>query len=162
MTTIFRHDLPSPIGDMVLLSDGESLTGLLYPGHTTVSLAQDARPDPGSFSLAVAQLEEYFAGERTVFDIPINPRGTAFQRRCWDALLTIPYGTTRSYGEIAAIVGEPGAARAVGLANNRNPISIIVPCHRVIGADGSLTGYGGGMPAKRYLLDLESRGTTLF
>ncbi|QOR71427.1 methylated-DNA--[protein]-cysteine S-methyltransferase [Ruania alkalisoli] len=158
----YRHDLPSPIGQMVLLSDGEALTGLLYPGHTTVTLAEGATIDPGPFRDVVSQLEEYFAGERTTFDVPIRLHGTEFQHQCWEALLTIGYGQTRSYGEIAAAVGEPGAARAVGLANNRNPISIIVPCHRVIGADGSLTGYGGGMAAKRYLLDLESRGTTLF
>ncbi|SEE92480.1 methylated-DNA--[protein]-cysteine S-methyltransferase [Ruania alba] len=158
----YRHDLPSPIGTLVLLSDGAALTGLLYPGHTTVALAEGATSDPGPFQDAVRQLEEYFAGERAEFDTPIAPHGTAFQRTCWEALQAIPYGETRSYGEIATAVGEPGAARAVGLANNRNPISIIVPCHRVIGADGSLTGYGGGMAAKRYLLDLESRGSTLF
>src|SRR5699024_1633110 len=102
------------------------------------------------------------AGERTTFDLPLAPRGTPFQLACWAALAEIGYGETRSYGEVAASLGQPGAARAVGLANNRNPISIIVPCHRVIGADGALTGYGGGIEAKRYLLDLESRGNTLF
>ena len=103
------------------------------------------------------QLDEYFAGKRREFDLPLLFEGTDFQKRVWAALLTIPYGETRTYGEIAAQTGNPKACRAVGLANNRNPIAIICPCHRVIGADGSLTGYGGGLPAKEYLLALERR-----
>jgi methylated-DNA-[protein]-cysteine S-methyltransferase len=111
--------------------------------------------DDTAFSDAVEQLEAYFAGERREFDVELDPVGTDFQRRVWDALLTIPYGETRSYGYIAEQIGAPGASRAVGLANGRNPIGIIVPCHRVIGANGSLTGYGGGLERKQLLLDLE-------
>jgi len=106
---------------------------------------------------AAAQLAEYFAGKRAKFDLPLAPAGTEFQRSVWRALQTIPYGKTRSYGEIAAQIGNPKAFRAVGLANNRNPIVIIIPCHRVIGHDGSLVGFGGGLDVKQYLLDLENR-----
>jgi len=101
------------------------------------------------------QLKEYFDGKRKIFDIPLNLEGTEFQKRDWQELLKIPYGETRSYGEIAKAIGTPKGARAVGLANNRNPVSIIVPCHRVIGADGKLVGYGGGLPIKEALLKLE-------
>lgn len=157
----YRHQISAPMGPLVLLGDGEALTAAYYPSHPGRP-ETDVRDDAGPFSAVVHQLEEYFAGERTTFDLPLAPHGTPFQLACWAALQTIGYGQTRSYGEIAAALGQPGAARAVGLANNRNPISIIVPCHRVIGADGSLTGYGGGIEAKRYLLDLESRGNALF
>lgn len=102
-----------------------------------------------------AQLEEYFAGERRRFELPLAPEGTAFQKKVWAALETIPYGETRSYGELAAMIGNPKAARAVGGANHKNPLSIVVPCHRVLGADGALTGYGGGLPMKAYLIKLE-------
>lgn len=111
--------------------------------------------DDNAFPDAVEQLAEYFAGERTEFDLPLEMEGTAFQRTVWSALREIPYGETCSYGEIARNIGSPAAFRAVGLANGHNPISIIVPCHRVIGANGSLTGYGGGLERKRLLLDLE-------
>ena len=157
----YRHEISSPIGPLVLLGDGDALTSVYYPRHPGRH-ETDVRDEAAPFSAVVNQLEEYFAGERTAFDLPLAPQGTDFQRACWAALQQIGYGETRSYGEIAASLGQPGAARAVGLANNRNPISIIVPCHRVIGADGSLTGYGGGIEAKRYLLDLEARGNTLF
>ncbi|TDE97213.1 methylated-DNA--[protein]-cysteine S-methyltransferase [Occultella glacieicola] len=159
----YRHDVDSPIGPLVLLADADgALTGLLYPGHRTITLAEGSVADPAPFRPVQGQLEEYFAGERTDFDLPMAPRGTPFQREAWAQLRLIPYGQTRTYGQIAASLGQPGAARAVGLANNRNPISIIVPCHRVIGSTGALTGYGGGIEAKKYLLDLESRGSTLF
>ncbi|WP_354002706.1 methylated-DNA--[protein]-cysteine S-methyltransferase [Occultella kanbiaonis] len=161
--TTYRHDLDSPIGPLVLLADSDgALTGLLYPGHRTITLAEGALADPAPFREARTQLEEYFAGGRTSFDVRLAPAGTSFQQAAWEQLLLIPFGETRSYGQIADALGQPGAARAVGLANNRNPISIIVPCHRVIGADGNLTGYGGGIDAKKFLLDLESRGSTLF
>lgn len=111
--------------------------------------------DDDVFGDAVEQLGAYFAGELTSFDLDLELVGTEFQRRVWEALRTIPYGETRSYGEIALQIGAPGAFRAVGLANGRNPIGIIVPCHRVIGASGALTGYGGGLDRKRALLDLE-------
>jgi methylated-DNA-[protein]-cysteine S-methyltransferase len=107
--------------------------------------------------LAVEQLEQYFAGGRTRFDLSLVPPGTAFQKKVWAALLRIPFGETATYGEIARAVGRPDASRAVGGANHRNPIAIIIPCHRVIGANGSMTGYGGGLPRKRLLLDLEAR-----
>jgi methylated-DNA-[protein]-cysteine S-methyltransferase len=116
-------------------------------------------PDDEAFPEAVGQLEAYFAGERTDFELPLDLVGTAFQRRVWEALLTIPYGETRSYGEIARQIGAPSASRAVGLANGHNPIGIIVPCHRVIGSNGSLTGYGGGLDRKRALLALEKSRT---
>jgi methylated-DNA-[protein]-cysteine S-methyltransferase len=112
-------------------------------------------PDDDAFPQVVEQLEAYFAGERTEFDLALDLVGTSFQKRVWEALLTIPYGETRSYGEIARQIGAPGAFRAVGLANGHNPIGIIVPCHRVIGSNGSLTGYGGGLDRKRALLELE-------
>jgi len=113
-------------------------------------------PADTAFAAAVDQLEEYFAGQRTEFELELELAGTPFQRRVWSALMTIPYGQTRSYGEIAMQLDAPGASRAVGLANGRNPIAIIVPCHRVIGANGKLTGYGGGLSRKRALLDLET------
>lgn len=112
-------------------------------------------PDPTAFEEAVSQLDRYFAGELQRFDLELDMQGTAFQRRVWDALLTIPYGQTRSYGEIAKQIGAPGASRAVGLANGHNPVGIIVPCHRVIGANGKMTGYGGGIERKKLLLGLE-------
>jgi methylated-DNA-[protein]-cysteine S-methyltransferase len=114
-------------------------------------------PDDRAFPEVVDQLEAYFAGKRTDFDLELGLAGSEFQRRVWQALLTIPYGETRSYGQVAEQIGASGAARAVGLANGRNPIAIIVPCHRVIGASGGLTGYGGGLDRKRSLLELERR-----
>jgi methylated-DNA-[protein]-cysteine S-methyltransferase len=122
--------------------------------------AGDTSDDP-RFEPLVTQLDEYFAGERTAFDLPLRQDGSAFEQRVWTELLTIPYGETASYGEIAARVGRPGMARAVGRANARNPIAIICPCHRVIGGDGSLTGYGGGLDTKRALLELEAGALTL-
>ena len=122
--------------------------------------AGDTSDDP-RFEPLVTQLDEYFAGERTAFDLPLRQEGSAFEQRVWTELLTIPYGQTASYGEIAARIGRPGMARAVGRANARNPIAIICPCHRVIGGDGSLTGYGGGLDNKRTLLDLEAGALTL-
>lgn len=153
--------LPSPVGELTLLSDGERLVGCHLPEHGGA-----ARVDPlwtrddGPLREAGAQLEAYFAGERDAFTLPLAPRGTPFQREVWQALTAIPYGTTVSYGTIAARVGRPRAMRAVGAANRRNPIAIIVPCHRVIGADGSLTGYGGGLERKQVLLELERRRPT--
>lgn len=111
---------------------------------------------------AAAQLREYFEGKRWRFDVRLSPRGTPFQRRVWKAVAGIPFGRTRSYGSIAAEIGEPNAVRAVGAANGQNPWPIVVPCHRVIGSDGSLTGYGGGLPIKRALLDFERGGMRLF
>ncbi|WP_030320108.1 methylated-DNA--[protein]-cysteine S-methyltransferase [Streptomyces flavochromogenes] len=113
-------------------------------------------PDPRPFGEAIRQLDAYFAGELTAFDLPLNLIGTPFQLRVWEGLLRIPYGETRTYGELAEELGNPGASRAVGLANGKNPVSIIVPCHRVIGSGGSLTGYGGGLDRKQRLLAFES------
>jgi methylated-DNA-[protein]-cysteine S-methyltransferase len=117
---------------------------------------RDAVHDESAIAEVRRQVHEYSAGERTEFDLELAPQGTAFQHAVWDALLTIPYGETRSYGEIARLIGQPQAARGVGAANGANPIGLIVPCHRVIGADGSLTGYGGGLPLKRALLAHEA------
>ena len=145
--------IPSPIGQLLLEGNEQALQGLYMA---------PAAPRPGwsnarePFANAVEQLEQYFAGERVEFDLELDMRGTDFQKNVWEALLTIPYGETRSYGEIARQIGRPDRARAVGAANGSNPISIIVPCHRVIGSDGSLTGYGGGLDRKRFLLDHES------
>lgn len=154
---MFQTTVDSPIGTLLLCGDGEALHGLwMQDGH------RPRVPDPGwrrhdaAFAAVRAQLAEYFAGERTAFHLPLVMDGTPFQQRVWAALREIPYGETRSYGELARRVGRPEAARAVGLANGRNPISVIVPCHRVIGADGSLTGFGGGIERKRTLLALES------
>jgi len=147
--------LESPIGPLLLACDGTALTGLYMdvPGHSPRDLedwVEDAGADP--LPAAVRQLNEYFAGTRREFDLPLRLEGTEFQRRVWRSLTQIRYGETLNYGELAKRIGNPNASRAVGLANGRNPISIMVPCHRVIGADGSLTGYGGGLERKRWLL----------
>lgn len=151
--------VPSPIGELLLTGDDTGLTRLYMETrrHGPHEVAPEWIRDDALFRAAAEQLDEYFAGERTEFDLALNPSGTPFQLKVWDALRTIPYGEVRSYGEIAEQIGKPGAARAVGLANGRNPISIIVPCHRVIGASGALTGYGGGIERKQALLELESR-----
>lgn len=145
----------SPVGDLTLTEENGALTGLYFGRRSlegeeglTALLERTSR-----------QLEEYFAGKRKQFDLPLSLRGTEFQRQVWAALRDIPYGETRSYGQIAQAVGRPKAVRAVGMANHRNPISIIVPCHRVVGADGSLTGYGGGLENKKFLLALERGGS---
>jgi methylated-DNA-[protein]-cysteine S-methyltransferase len=150
--------LESPLGELLLVGDGRALTGLyMLPQHRHApSVGAGWRRDPAPFREAAGQLEAYFAGELTAFDLPLAPRGTAFQRDVWAALLEIPYGRTVTYSELAQAVGRPGAARAVGAANGRNPISIVVPCHRVVGAGGALTGYGGGVERKRMLLELEA------
>ena len=154
---IHYRTIDSPIGLLTLAGHGSALTNLRMVDQTHEPSRADWSADPGAFNDAVDQLGAYFAGELTDFDIELDLRGTAFQRRVWKALLTIPYGETRSYGEIAEQIGAPGAARAVGLANGHNPIAIVVPCHRVIGASGSLTGYGGGLDRKRILLELEKK-----
>ncbi|HEX7122047.1 MAG TPA: methylated-DNA--[protein]-cysteine S-methyltransferase [Gemmatimonadaceae bacterium] len=155
MTTIV-HD--TPVGPLTLTSDGRALTGVWFPGKDD---APQATPDEGSdaiLDLTRRELDAYFAGRLREFSVPLAPRGTPFQQRVWAALREIPYGSTTTYGAIAAKLGARSAVRAVGAANGANPIPIIVPCHRVIGADGSLTGFGGGLERKRFLLDLE-RGT---
>ncbi|MEM1053929.1 MAG: methylated-DNA--[protein]-cysteine S-methyltransferase [Bacteroidota bacterium] len=150
---------PTPLGDALLLANDEgALTALTFDAPPP----PDARHDPGGLADAADQLRAYFAGERSVFELPLAPTGTPFQREVWDALLTIPHGETRSYGDLATAIGQPGGAQAVGAANGANPIAIVIPCHRVIGADGALTGYAGGLHRKRALLDLESRQQRLF
>jgi methylated-DNA-[protein]-cysteine S-methyltransferase len=144
---------PTPVGPLHLSAGDGGLTGLRF-GLDAISGERD--DDHPVLVAAARQLGEYFAGERRDFDLPLAPAGTPFQLGVWEQLRLIPYGTTVSYGELAHRLGSPSASRAVGLANGRNPIAIVVPCHRVIGADGSLTGFGGGMAAKRTLLDLES------
>lgn len=154
----------SELGSILLTSDGVSLTGLYLDDFDQIlkRLATSDGADPVSddeltvFADAKTQLAEYFAGSRVAFAVPLAAKGTAFQREVWKALTTIPYGETAGYGELAAWISRPGAARAVGAANGRNPISIIVPCHRVIGADGALTGYAWGEEKKRALLELEA------
>jgi methylated-DNA-[protein]-cysteine S-methyltransferase len=154
---IHYRTIDSPIGPLALAGRGQLLTNLRMVNQTYEPNRTNWVPDDRAFPDAVQQLEAYFAGERTDFDLELSLAGSEFQRRVWQALLTIPYGETRSYGEIAEQIGASGAARAVGLANGRNPIAIIVPCHRVIGASGSLTGYGGGLERKQALLELERR-----
>ena len=144
----------SPVGELVLVGDETALRGLHFPNHRP--LPADLREARAPFADALEQLEQYFAGERREFDLNLELAGPAFHQRVWEALTTIPYGETRSYGQLALALGDRNLAQAVGTANGRNPIAIVVPCHRVIGADGSLTGYGGGLPRKRHLLDLEA------
>jgi len=145
--------LPSPIGTLTLVENEKGeLTHVLFEGDPAPKDSQEA---PTCAAETGKQLNEYFAGRRKDFNLRLAPNGTEFQKSVWDALLDIPYGKTCSYGHIAAQLGKPNAMRAVGLANGSNPIPIIIPCHRVIGANGSLTGYGGGLDLKRKLLELE-------
>jgi len=148
--------MESPVGTLTLTAVDGRLTRLHMDGqrHAPATSAEWERDDAGLAGI-VEQLEAYFAGSREDFDVPLDLQGTDFQRSVWAGLLEIPYGETMSYGELARRVGRPGASRAVGLANGRNPVAIIVPCHRVIGADGTMTGYGGGLDRKVWLLDHE-------
>jgi methylated-DNA-[protein]-cysteine S-methyltransferase len=157
MTMLKFRTIDSPVGPLTLAGKGRRLMHLRMVDQTYEPSHDDWQADDDAFRDVVEQVEAYFAGERTKFDVELDMVGTAFQRRVWAALLTIPYGETRSYGEIARQIGSPGAFRAVGLANGHNPIGIIVPCHRVIGSNGSLTGYGGGLDRKRALLELEKK-----
>ena len=155
---------PSPLGELILTASGAALTGVYYPSSAFVPPLHDVErgtggeDSEGSSALldrARQELDEYFAGARTAFDLPLEPDGSAFEQRVWDALRAIPYGTTVSYGDIARRLGDVRATRAVGAANGKNPIPNIVPCHRVIGSRGELTGYGGGVDRKRWLLEHE-------
>jgi methylated-DNA-[protein]-cysteine S-methyltransferase len=147
----------SPVGPLLLAADDAHLRVLEFetPAHPVKRGAGWREGRNAVIDAAHAQLDEYFAGRRRAFDLPLSPQGTEFQRGVWWALAGIPYGTTISYAQLARGIGRPTATRAVGAANGRNPLSIVLPCHRVIGADGSLTGYGGGLPIKTYLLALE-------
>jgi methylated-DNA-[protein]-cysteine S-methyltransferase len=148
--------MESPIGRLRLFGEAGALVALHMEEHRHgPALAVERRGREPVLGEAEAQLTAWFAGERTSFDVPIRLKGTRFQLAVWSALRAIPFGETRSYSEIAAAVGQPEAVRAVGAANGRNPIAIVVPCHRVIGANGTLTGYGGGLPRKRWLLEHE-------
>ena len=146
---IYTTAYQSPLAPMIIKADDEALLSLAF-GSTE---EKDQSP---ILDQVKRELDEYWDGKRTVFSVPLNAVGTPFQQKVWQALLTIGYGETRSYGEIAAQIGNPKACRAVGMANNRNPISIIIPCHRVIGSDGRLVGYGGGLDKKVWLLDFEA------
>jgi len=152
MKNVFFYSYP--IGEIGIAEDNGAISRIGFRDSKKDFVGFTAAETP-LIKKAAAQLEEYFAGRRVKFDLPLAPAGTEFQRSVWKALQTIPSGETRSYGEIAARIGNPKASRAVGMANNRNPIAIVIPCHRVIGSDGSLTGYAGGLESKRYLLDLE-------
>ncbi len=154
---LFFTDLPTPIGRLLLVGTPAALRRIRLPGERPHSAPlPEWTYDPKPLRDASRQIEEYFAGRRRSFDLALDPQGTDFQRSVWRALMEIPYGHTISYAELARRIGRPGAFRAVGLANGANPIPIVIPCHRVIGADGSLTGYGGGLAAKKTLLALES------
>ena len=146
----------SPIGRLLLVEENGVLLEVRFSdGPKPVQPPQDAQENKAPFAETIRQLEDYFAGRRRDFDLPLSPQGTAFQKKVWNALLNVKYGRTASYADIARSIGNPGGVRAVGLANGRNPIPVIIPCHRVIGSNGTLTGYGGGLDIKRKLLDLE-------
>jgi methylated-DNA-[protein]-cysteine S-methyltransferase len=166
--TYARTKLPTPVGELMLIASDAGLCMVLWEGETgiRVPVPAEIRDDPEQpvLSAAVAQLEEYFDGDRQDFELPLDVHGTPFQQKVWEILRAIPYGTTISYGEQARRLGDVHKARAVGAANGKNPVSIIVPCHRVIGANGSLTGFAAGLEAKDWLLRHESRrqAPTLF
>ena len=146
----------TPFGKMAIATDGTAITHVLPEGRLSVDARKVASPLTDK---AAAELSEYFDGKRQSFSVPINPHGTEFQKKVWAALTKVSYGKTNTYKDIAVAIGNEKACRAVGMANNKNPIWIIIPCHRIIGAGGSLTGYGGGLDMKKRLLDLEDRGT---
>ena len=144
-----RCILPSPVGLLTVTATANAVVSLCFGGE------REMPPETALLREAACQLDAYFHGERRAFTLPLAPRGTAFQQAVWQALCAIPCGETRSYGEIAAAIGKPRACRAVGMANHRNPIPIFIPCHRVVGKDGALTGYVGGLAVKRTLLEME-------
>lgn len=156
---MWKTTIKSPVGELQVFATEQGLSGLLWPelddSRFNIDEYQDS-PNQPVFEQLTAQLNEYFAGKRQEFDLPLAPAGTAFQRLAWDALCEIPFGKTRSYGERAATIGRAKAVRAIGAANGKNPISIVIPCHRVIGSNGSLTGFAGGIDVKRFLLDHEA------
>lgn len=149
--------IESPLGPLLAVAEGAELVSLHFADRAA---EPDGERDDGSFGETERQLREYFAGRRQRFDLPLAPRGSEFQLRVWKALEQIPYGRTRTYGDLARELGCPGAAQAVGAANGRNPLAVVVPCHRVIGSDGALTGYAGGLERKRRLLDLEAASSS--
>lgn len=157
-TAIVHRSIPSPIGPLLLAADDAHLRGIWFNAsrHPVPAAHQTTPGDNDILRTTQAQLEAYFDGTRTTFDLPLRPQGTPFQQGVWSMLLQIPFGETWSYRDVAERLGKPAATRAVGAANGRNPIPIVVPCHRVIGADGSMTGFGGGLPTKQFLLQLEN------
>ena len=157
--TIFTI-IPSPLGDILLARNEKGLSHISFQeGTSAIEVTAVWQQDHAAFPDATAQLNAYFAGELREFDLPLAPDGTLFQQTVWGALQTIPYGTTSTYGELAAEIGRPTASRAVEAANGRNPLAIVIPCHRVIGANGKLTGYRGGLKLKEALLELEGNGS---
>jgi methylated-DNA-[protein]-cysteine S-methyltransferase len=162
MTPLIFTRIESPLGPLTLVGDNDSLREINFAKSDRAAAAdRDWQDDSSAFNEIVRQLRAYFAGELESFNLPLAPQGTSFQQRVWKELCEIPYGETISYGELARRIGNPNARRAVGLANGSNPIPIIIPCHRVIGSNGKLTGYGGGLPIKEKLLALEKRQLTL-
>jgi methylated-DNA-[protein]-cysteine S-methyltransferase len=162
--TVRYARLPTVLGELLVTDHGDGLSGVYFPGHRRgrgPTVADGWVTDDHHFAVVRDQLEGYLAGDRTAFDVPVAPVGTGFQREVWDQLTTIPYGRTVTYGELAAAIDRPGSARAVASAVGLNPLSIVVPCHRVVGSDRSLTGYAGGLDRKRHLLDLETGRTSL-
>jgi methylated-DNA-[protein]-cysteine S-methyltransferase len=153
--TTFYTETDSPVGPLMLAGTADTLAVISFERGRRVPRRPDWVRRDAPFREALRQLGAYFKGRRRDFDLPLAPEGTAFEQRVWQALLKIPYGRTVSYGELARRIGNPNASRAVGLANGRNPLPIVIPCHRVIGANGKLTGYGGGLDTKRWLLTLE-------
>ncbi len=157
MNSSFYCTYDSPIGELLLTSDGKAITGLYM---SPFDLPKHGSLNDSAFDEIRQQLDDYFAGRRQDFDLPFDLAGTSFQKTVWNELIRIPFGTTISYGELAKRIGNDKASRAVGLANGKNPISIIVPCHRVIGANDTLTGYGGGIERKKWLLEHEAKVST--
>ncbi len=158
MNIVYFDRMPSPLGEMVLASDGDTLSGAWFDGQRhqpPIGPGWERRCDLAVLRRAASQLSEYFAGRRIAFDLPLAPGGTPFQRAVWQAIADVPYGATIAYRELAAAAGRPAGVRAAGAATGRNPLSVIVPCHRIVGADGALTGYAGGLARKRALLALE-------
>lgn len=162
---LFHKFVTSPVGKLKLVASEKGLVAILWENDNPrrVPLTSSMEDDQQKILVEVErQLNQYFAGERRSFSLPLDMKGTPFQKDVWEALLSIPFGETRSYGQLAKQIGRSSASRAVGAANGRNPISIIVPCHRVIGSSGKLTGFAGGLETKATLLDLEKKGTPLF
>jgi methylated-DNA-[protein]-cysteine S-methyltransferase len=155
--TVITRSIPSPVGHLLLVGDGHRLSGLFMTRQRHVPSLDGAVDDGDAFEEAARQLHEWFEGRRRTFDLDVMPRGSAFQLEVWDALREIPFGATATYGEVARRVGRPGSARAIGHAVGRNPVGIVIPCHRVVGASGALTGYAAGLDRKIWLLDHERR-----
>jgi methylated-DNA-[protein]-cysteine S-methyltransferase len=162
MNGMFYARMESPVGKLLMAADDQGLRLVSFESSKRAASVQpDWREDKAPFAEVICQLQAYFSGELKAFDLPLAPEGTEFQLLVWNSLRRIPYGETISYAQLAQNIGNPKAVRAVGLANGCNPIPIIIPCHRVIGSDGSLTGFGGGLPNKKKLLALESRQMSL-